>query len=60
MSGDRWLAPGVCFVVEGLMQTRGRSFAAKSRTVEFVTSDKQLSSAGSLESLEVSDPENPE
>jgi predicted nucleic acid-binding protein len=38
----------------------GKSFAAKSRTVEFVTSDKQLKNAASLEGLKVFDPENPQ
>jgi uncharacterized protein len=38
----------------------GKSFAAKSRTVEFVTSDKKLRNAASLEGLEVFDPENPQ
>jgi predicted nucleic acid-binding protein len=37
----------------------GKSFAAESRTVEFVTSDKQLQNAASLEGLEVFNPENP-
>jgi predicted nucleic acid-binding protein len=38
----------------------GKSFAAKSRTVEFVTSDKKLRNAAALEGLEVFDPENPQ
>ena len=38
----------------------GKSFAGSSRAVEFVTSDKKLKNAASLEGLPVFDPENPQ